>query len=125
MGGGLIRHMMHQEHEAAVEFRRTFEWGNVPGAETNAELTARTSAAITGIHKSHPGEHVACFVHGGVVAALCAYATAGQMHGFVGSDNGALHRLVITEERWFLRQFNDSAHLGAFQTPAAVIETLA
>jgi len=94
----------------------------VPGAETNAALIERTSAAIRRIHAAHPGQRVACFVHGGVVAALCAYATHGQMIGFVGSDNAAMHRLLITEERWFLRQFNDSTHLNGVHTPTAVID---
>lgn len=121
--GGLFRHMLADEHPAALEFRQTYEWGNIPGAETNAQLTNRTSEALTGIHGRHGGEHIVCFVHGGVIAALCAHATGGRMVGFVGADNCSIHRLVLTDDRWFLRAFNDSNHLDGFMTPQAIIDT--
>lgn len=121
--GGLSRSMMGGDHPAVVEFRRTHEWGNIPGAETNAELTERTSAALTRIHERHADQHVVCFVHGGVIAALCSHATKGRLAGFGGANNGSIHRLVLTEERWFLRAFNDSNHLGDVMTPQAVIDT--
>ena len=58
-------------------------------------------------------------------AALCAYATKGEMAGFIGADNGSIHRLVLTEERWYLRAFNDATHLDGVMTPEAVIATVA
>jgi len=121
--GGLFRQKLAEEHPAALEFRRTYEWGSVPGAETNAELTSRTSDALKGIHDRHADEHIVCFVHGGVIAALCSYATGGGMMGFAGADNCSIHRLVLTPDRWFLRAFNDSTHLGDLMTPQAVIDT--
>ena len=121
--GGLFRHMLAEENPIALEFRRTYERGVVPGAETNAELIERTSAALNGIHSRHADEHIVCFVHGGVIAALCSHATGGQLHGFVGADNCSIHRMVLTEERWFLRSFNDSTHLDGVMTPEAVIDT--
>jgi probable phosphoglycerate mutase len=30
----------------------------------------------------------------------------------VGADNGSLSHLVITPERWVIRRFNDTGHLG-------------
>lgn len=120
--GGLFRHMLADEHPAALEFRQTYEWGAIPGAETNTELTSRTSAALLGIHGRHSGEHIVCFVHGGVIAALCAHATGGHMVGFTGADNCSIHRLVLTDERWFLRAFNDSNHLGEVMTPQAIVD---
>jgi len=121
--GGLFRHMLADEHPAALEFRSTYEWGSVPGAETNAELTTRTASALARIQDRHADEHIVCFVHGGVIAALCSHATGGQMVGFAGADNCSIHRLVLTEDRWFLRAFNDSTHLGDLMTPQAVIDT--
>ena len=122
--GGVFRRMLHEfEHPSAIEFRQTYEWGVVPGAETNDELMGRTSAAVQRMHEAHPDEHVVAFVHGGVVAALCAYATGSHMRGFAGSDNAAIHRLVLTEDRWFLRSFNDTNHLGDVGSPPAEIVT--
>lgn len=121
--GGLFRKMLAEEHPAAMKFRETYEWGHVPGAETNAELVGRTSDALIKIHQNHADQHVVCFVHGGVIAALCSHATSGEAVGFAGADNCSIHRLVLTEQRWFLRSFNDSTHLGGVMTPQAVIDT--
>jgi broad specificity phosphatase PhoE len=87
------------------------------------QTAERTSGALTGIHERHGGEHIVCFVHGGVIAALCAHTTGAPMTGFVGADNCSIHRLVLTEERWFLRSFNDSTHLDGVMTPQAAIDT--
>ena len=122
--GGLIRHMLAlQEHPGAIAFRQTYEWGSVPGAETNAELTARTSAALEKIRQAHRDQHVVCFVHGGVIAALCAFAAEAHMRPFAGADNCSLHRMVLTDERWILRGYNDIAHLGELRTPPATVTT--
>lgn len=121
--GGLFRYMLADEHPAALEFRQTFEWGTIPGAESNAELTERTSTALARIHGQHAGRHIVCFVHGGVIASLCAHATGGRMVGFTGADNGSIHRLVLTDDRWYLRSFNDSTHLDGVMTPQAIIDT--
>jgi len=121
--GGLFRYMLAEEHPAAIKFRATYEWAEIPGAESNAQLMERTSAALTRLHGSHGGQHIVCFVHGGVIAALCAHATGGRMIGFTGADNGSIHRLVLTDERWYLRAFNDSTHLTQVMTPQAIIDT--
>lgn len=122
--GGVFREKMHEfAHPSAIAFRETYEWGSVPGAETNAELTARCSEAIKQLHAEHADQHIVTVVHGGVVSALCAYATSSHMRGFAGSDNCAIHRLVITDDRWFLRSFNDTNHLGDLLSPPAEIIT--
>ena len=36
---------------------------------------------------------------------------------FTGSDNAAVSHLVATDDRWVIRRYNDTAHLGlAFTT---------
>ncbi|MEM7095485.1 MAG: histidine phosphatase family protein [Actinomycetota bacterium] len=120
--GGKFRSMLAAlEHPGAIAFRQTYEWGSVPGAETNAELAERTSDAVKRLFAQHTDQHVVAVVHGGVVAALCAYANDCHMRGFAGSDNCAIHRLVVTEDRWFLRAFNDTNHLGGLGSPPAEI----
>ena len=121
--GGVFRQKLQEGHPAAVAFRQTYEWGSIPGAETNQQLTERTANVLHRIHDRHGDEHIVCFVHGGVIAALCSHATGGHLVGFGGADNCSIHRLVLTNERWFLRSFNDSTHLDGFMTPQAVIDT--
>lgn len=122
--GGLARSMLAAgQHPAVVQFRQTVEWGSLPGAETNAELTDRTSAALARLAQDHAEEHIVCFVHGGVIAALCSHATGTHLRSFSGSDNCAIHRLVITPDRWLLRGFNDVSHLGKLVTPPSLPAT--
>lgn len=117
--GGLFRKMIHEAtHPAVAEFRATGDWGAVPGAESNAELTERCSAAVRRIHDAHREEHVVAFVHGGVIAALLSVATGGVLAATAGADNGSIHRLCIAPERWILRGFNDCAHLAEVSTPS-------
>mgnify|MGYP001818476100 CR=1 FL=1 len=117
--GGLFRKMIHDgTHPAIAEFRATGDWGAVPGAETNAELTERCSAAARRIHDAHPDQHVVAFVHGGVIAALLSVAARGVLAAIASADNGSIHRLCLTPEHWILRGFNDTAHLGDVSTPS-------
>lgn len=116
--GGLFRKMLHDAtHPAVAEFRATGDWGAVPGAETNAELTARCSTAVERIKTMHPNQRVVAFVHGGVIAALLSIATRGIVFGTAGADNGSIHRLCLTPEHWILRAFNDCGHLTDVETP--------
>ena len=45
-------------------------------------------------------------------AGALRQAVASSMgFAFVGADNGSITHLVISPERWFVRRFNDTAHL--------------
>lgn len=121
--GGLFRKKAEEGHPAVEAFRQTGDWGNIPGAETNAELMARTSNAINAIHAAHTGEHVVCFVHGGVVAALFGYGAKTAMGHFGGTDNCGIHRLAIVgDDQWLLRSFNDVRHLDGLRTPTSAVD---
>ena len=116
--GGVFRKMIHDAtHPAVAEWRATGDWGAVPGAETNAELTERCARAVHRIHDAHRGHHVVAFVHGGVIAALLSVATRGVLAATAGADNGSIHRLCLTADQWILRGFNDCGHLDGVATP--------
>ncbi|TMV13756.1 histidine phosphatase family protein [Arenibacterium halophilum] len=100
--------------EGAPEFNRAVErqeWGEIPNAETTAELHARVRAGLLRIAAAHPGERVAVFVHGGVVGAAMAIASGAQAFHFNGADNGSVSRLVILGESMRIKGFNDISHL--------------
>lgn len=55
-----------------------------------------------------------------MAAEALAAATGSRPFAFLGADNGSVSHLVLTEARWILRRFNDTAHLGpTFSTTAA------
>ena len=100
--------------EGAPEFRRAFarqEWGEIPNAETTQELHARVRSGLLRIAAAHSDERVAVVVHGGVVGAAMAIASGAQAFHFNGADNGSISRIVIRDEKMWVKGFNDCAHL--------------
>lgn len=115
--GGRFREMMANDHPAALEVRRTGEWGKLPGAETNRQLTDRTVGAVRRIAEAHPDQMVAAFCHGGVIAAVLGYAMGVMATRFTGARHTSITHLVIEPPgsnplHWTLRLFNDGGHSG-------------
>jgi probable phosphoglycerate mutase len=116
--GGELRRRAALADPAYVRMYETGDWGEIPGAESSAALSARCVAAVERLHRAHRDERVALFVHGGVIGAIVGHAVGVRPFVFAGADNGSLHHVVVDDARWHLRCFNDTAHLGPF-TPAA------
>ena len=94
--------------------RQVFEqerWDVIPGAEASASLSARVRATIDRLAAGHAGHRVAIFTHGGVIGQALALASGSRPFAFLSADNGSISRLVVIEQRWFIRGFNDTAHL--------------
>ena len=95
-------------------FRRSIdnqEWGEIPGAETTAELQARVRNGLLRIASSHPDQLVAVVVHGGVIAAAMSLATGAAPFAFLQAENGSISRLVIDRDKMKVRGYNDVSHL--------------
>ncbi len=52
------------------------------------------------------------FSHGAAIGEILAQATSSAPFAFVGADNASISRIVVTEGRWVLRGYNDTAHLA-------------
>lgn len=109
--GGEYRFRAAANDPAFVRAREREEWGEIPGAETTAQLQTRVAAGLARIAQAHPDQMVAVVVHGGVVGAALALATGSQPFAFNGANNGSISRLVVGKDRMILRGFNDVAHL--------------
>ncbi|MEM7006443.1 MAG: histidine phosphatase family protein [Pseudomonadota bacterium] len=110
--GGLYRIKLA---EGDPIFHKVFgeqEWGHVPGAETTEDLHTRVKSSILKLAKSHPGQHVAAFVHGGVIGAAMSIATDAAPFAFLGAENGSITHLVVKEDAMIVRGFNDCTHLA-------------
>lgn len=110
--GGRFRQMAMEEHPAALALRANREWGEIPGAETNAEFTARTVSAVERIAAAHPDQLVAAFCHGGVIGAVLGHAAGVDPFTFNGARHTSISHLVVDTETWLIRSFNDGAHSG-------------
>ncbi len=116
--GGRFRQMAADEHPAVVALRMNREWGEIPGAETNEQLRARTVAAVERIARRHPDQLVAVCCHGGVVGALVGHAAGVDAHTFVGGRNASISMIVVQDGPWVIRSFNDAAHCGSLTADA-------
>ena len=116
--GGRFRQMVAEDHPAALAMRAKREWGEIPGAESNNQFTQRTTAAVGRIASAHPDQLVAAFCHGGTIGAILGYAAGVNPFTFNGSRNGAIAHLVVSEDGWVIRSFNDGAHVGPLTADA-------
>lgn len=55
--------------------------------------------------------------HGGVIGQILATAARSRPFAFVGNDNAAISRVVVTAAQWFVRSFNDTCHLHGADDP--------
>lgn len=108
---GLYRKMIADRHPIARQMWEQERWDVIPGAEDADAFAARVGAAITRIAAAHAGQRVAVFTHGGVIGQALALAARSRPFAFAVADNGSISRLVVTDERWLVRLFNDTAHL--------------
>ena len=98
---------------------RIFEeqrWDVVPGAESSEAFAGRMRGVVERIAAAHPDQRVAVFAHGGVIGEILRQTTDSRPFAFVGADNGSISHIVITDERWILRRFNDTSHLQPAMT---------
>jgi 2,3-bisphosphoglycerate-dependent phosphoglycerate mutase len=115
--GGSFRKHVAEGHPLAQQMYAEQRWDVIPGAEPGEVFAARVRGAIDRIAAAHPGETVAVVSHGGVIGQVLADASGSRGFAFTGSDNAAVSHLVVTDDRWVIRRYNDTAHLGlAFTT---------
>ena len=110
--GGLFRKMSAEGHPSTVAMRANREWGEVEGAETNAQFAGRTVPALQGLADRHPDQVIAVFVHGGTIASLLGHALGINMFSMMGSRNSAISHVVLNGPEWIVRSFNDAGHSG-------------
>ena len=118
--GGHFRKHVAEGHPIAIEMMTKGRWDVIPGAERDEEFTARIKAAVQRIAAAHPDETVVVVSHGGVIGRIIVEAVKSPMgFAFAGADNASISHLVVVGERWIVRRFNDTAHLGMVFTEAA------
>jgi probable phosphoglycerate mutase len=109
--GGLFRKMVAENHPIMQRVGAEERWDLIPGAEPAADFAARVRGVIARMAASHPGERVAAFTHGGFIGQALAQASGSRSFAFAGAANASISRLVITEQMWIVRTYNDTAHL--------------
>ena len=109
--GGLYRKMVAESHPIAQRMFAEERWDVIPGAESLVSFDGRVRAAIGRLAAGHRGERLAVFTRGGVIGQALALASGSRPFAFNTADNASISRLIVTADRWFVRGFNDTAHL--------------
>ncbi len=115
--GGKMREMAAKDHPAIQAMRAKADWGEIPGAETNRQLTERTVGAVRQIAAAGHDGLAAAFCHGGVIAAVVGFALDVGALTLTGARHTSISHLVIEQPatdpaHWTVRLFNDGAHAG-------------
>ncbi|HXL16284.1 MAG TPA: histidine phosphatase family protein [Streptosporangiaceae bacterium] len=110
--GGLYRKMVAEFHPIAQRMFAEERWDVIPGAESLVSFDGRVRAAIGRLAAAHLSQRVAVFTHGGVIGQALALASGSRPFAFNTADNASISRLIVTADRWFVRSFNDTAHLN-------------
>ena len=113
-----FRKHMAEGHPIGVRVMAEGRWDVIPGAEPGGAFAARVRGAVTRLAESHPDETIVVVTHGGVIGQVLALATGSKPFVFVGADNASISHLVVDGDRWIVRRFNDTAHLGMAYTTA-------
>ena len=110
--GGLLRQKIADGDPIAMRMYDEQRWDVIPNAEPSADFESRVRAGIERIAAAHPDQLVAAFVHGGVIGQVMNIAAGTSGFRFNGADNASIHHVVIDQDRWIIRCFNDTSHLS-------------
>jgi len=114
--GGVYRQKLAEGDPLVKQLLAEQRWDVIPGAEDPELLRERVTKAIGRIAADHPDQRVAVFTHGGIIGEVLALASGSRPFSFLGADNGSISQVVVTGSNWFVRRFNDTAHLAGIPT---------
>lgn len=109
--GHLWRVRIAEGHPLAVQMIDEQRWDLIPGSEPVDVFAARVAAVLDGIAARHPSRAVAVFTHAGVIGQALAHACHSDAHPFNAADNASISQIVVIQNRWRIKRFNDTAHL--------------
>jgi len=118
--GGHFRKHVAEGHPIALEMMAKGRWDVIPGAEPDEAFSARVRGAVRRIAATHPDQTVVVVSHGGTIGRIIGEAVRSPMgFAFIGADSASISHVVVAGDRWIVRRFNDTAHLGMVFTEAA------
>ncbi|GAA2361597.1 histidine phosphatase family protein [Saccharopolyspora halophila] len=118
--GGVFRRKVAENDPVIQRMFAEGRWDVIPGAEPAEAFHERVRTALERLARAHPDERIAVFTHGGVIGRIIELAAGARPMSFLGAANGSLSQIVISGDRWIVRRFNETAHLGDGPQPAAL-----
>jgi uncharacterized phosphatase len=94
------------------EVRYLYPDGDIPGAESYAEVRERCMPALDALARAHPGKRLLVVAHGGAINAMLAAVSNGEIgSGKTLLGNGCLCLLTHDADRWQVCSYNEVGHL--------------
>jgi probable phosphoglycerate mutase len=109
--GGIYRKHIADKHPLTEKIFTEQRFDVIPGGESNSSVTTRAVKALEEIAALHEGKTIAVFTHSVVIANVLAFISKSEPFAFLGNDNASISEIVLAKQKWFLRRFNDTAHL--------------
>jgi probable phosphoglycerate mutase len=94
-------------------------WDVIPGGEPAHQFENRVRRGIERIAAAHPDELIVAVVHGGVIGQVMNLAAGTKGFTFTGADNASISHIVVENDRWVIRCYNDTSHLSPTFSTAA------
>ena len=109
--GGLFRQKIVDQDPLAQQMFAEQRWDVIPGAEPSADFGARLHGAVARLAAAHVDSCAVVFSHGGAIGEIMVQATGAAPFAFIAADNTSISRLIVAPDRWYVRGFNETAHL--------------
>lgn len=113
--GGRFRTRMAAGDPIAARMLAEERWDLIPGAEPHQAFDERVMAGLGRIVAAHPDQRVVAVAHGGVIGHILHRTSGSSRWAFITSDNGSISEIVVTPTRSYVRGFNQTSHLPAWQ----------
>ncbi|WP_421378382.1 histidine phosphatase family protein [Bacillus salacetis] len=95
------------------ESRKRFPNGGSPGQESREEVLSRVLKGIEGIQHRYPEKNVLLVAHGALIGILLAHLSPDQfIYGETHLVNACINTIHFTENKWNLKEFNQTSHLS-------------
>jgi probable phosphoglycerate mutase len=94
-------------------------WDVIPGGEPAHQFENRVRRGIERVAAAHRDELVVAVVHGGVIGQVMNLAAGTKGFTFTGADNASISHIVVENDRWVIRCYNDTSHLSPTFSTAA------
>jgi 2,3-bisphosphoglycerate-dependent phosphoglycerate mutase len=109
--GGLFRIRVAERDPLSLRMFEEERWDVIPGAESTEAFADRIRESIDRLAAKHRDQQIVVFTHGGTIGQIVAMATGCRPFAFIDADNASITQLVVWDDRWLIRRFNDTAHL--------------
>jgi probable phosphoglycerate mutase len=109
--GGMFRQKIADQDPVAQRMFAEQRWDVIPDAESSEAFSARLRGAVTRIAAAHADARVVVFSHGAAIGEIMAQASGAEAFAFTAADNSSISRLIVANDRWLVRGFNETTHL--------------